>query len=80
MAIRSVFADNLKRARALRKLSQEDLAYEAGVERTYVGLLEREKNSPTIDMVERLAKVLKVRPYELLRPRTKFDAEGPAKS
>lgn len=68
MAIRSVFAENLKRVRAQRKLSQESLALKAGVERTYIGLLERKKNSPTIDMVERLAKVLKVRPDELLRP------------
>lgn len=68
MAIRSVFAENLKRIRAQRKLSQESLALKAGVERTYIGLLERRRNSPTIDMVERLAKVLKVRPDELLRP------------
>lgn len=68
MAIRSVFAENLKRIRAQRKLSQEGLALKAGVERTYIGLLERRRNSPTIDMVERLAKVLKVRPDELLRP------------
>jgi len=68
MAIRSVFAENLKRVRTQQGISQENLALKAGVERTYIGLLERKKNSPTIDMVEKLAKVLKVRPDELLRP------------
>jgi len=67
MAIRSVFSENLKRIRAQQGISQETLALKAGVERAYIGLLERKKNSPTIDMVEKLAKVLKVRPDELLR-------------
>ena len=68
MAIRSVFVANLKRLRAERKLSQERLALKANLARAYVGLIERKKSSPTIDVVERLAKVLKVRPDELLRP------------
>jgi len=71
MVIRRVFAKNLKRIRALRQISQEALALEAGIERTYVGLLEREKSSPTIDMVAKLAAVLKVRPDELLKPTAK---------
>lgn len=71
MAIRTVFAQNLKRIRALREYSQERLAIEANVERAYIGLLEREKSSPTIDMLEKLAKVLDVAPDELLRPLSK---------
>jgi transcriptional regulator with XRE-family HTH domain len=69
MAIRSVFAENLKRIRAQQKISQETLALKAGVERAYIGLIERKKSSPTIDMVEKIAKALEVRPDELLRPR-----------
>lgn len=67
MVIRRVFAKNLRRIRALRELSQEALALEAGVERTYIGLLEREKSSPTIDMVAKLARVLEVDPSELIK-------------
>jgi transcriptional regulator with XRE-family HTH domain len=67
MAIRTVFADNLKRIRAQQGISQETLALKAGVERSYIGLLERKKSSPTIDMLEKLGKVLKVKPDELLR-------------
>jgi len=67
MAIRSIFAENLKRIRAERGISQETLALKAGMARAYIGLLERKKSSPTIDAVERLAKVLKVKPDELLK-------------
>jgi transcriptional regulator with XRE-family HTH domain len=68
MAIQSVFAENLKCIRAQQKISQETLALKADVERAYIGLLERKKSSPTIDMVEKLAKVLMVTPDELLKP------------
>jgi transcriptional regulator with XRE-family HTH domain len=67
MAIRAVFSENLKRIRQQQGLSQERLALKAGMARAYIGLLERKKSSPTIDVVERLAKTLKVKPDELLR-------------
>lgn len=35
------------------------LAYDAGVDRAYVGGLERQTQNPTIDLLERLARVLK---------------------
>jgi transcriptional regulator with XRE-family HTH domain len=41
-------------------LSQEKLATLAGLDRNYVGKLEREQNSPTIDTVEVLAVALGV--------------------
>ena len=67
MAIRAVFAENLKRIRAAQGISQETLALKAGVERAYIGLIERKKSSPTIDMLEKIAKVLKVKPDELIK-------------
>ncbi len=71
MEIRRVFAENLKRYRKLAGLSQEDLALNASVERAYVSLLERQLNSPTIDMVSKLSKAVGVEPYELLVPPSK---------
>lgn len=67
MAIRAVFAENLKRIRAEQGLSQERLALKAGVARAYIGLLERKKSSATLDLIEKLAKVLKVKPEEFLK-------------
>jgi transcriptional regulator with XRE-family HTH domain len=48
-------------------LSQEELADRAGVNRNYVGMVEREENAPTVDVLEQLAGALNVEPIELLR-------------
>jgi transcriptional regulator with XRE-family HTH domain len=64
--IRTIFAENLKRLRLEKDMSQENLALKAGVERAYIGLIERQKSSPTIDMVAKLARVLEVEPSKLL--------------
>jgi transcriptional regulator with XRE-family HTH domain len=68
MSIREVLARNLKRCRAERGLSQEELAHRANIDRTYVSSLERMQYGATIDVVESLARVLEVEPFELLRP------------
>jgi transcriptional regulator with XRE-family HTH domain len=41
-----------------RGLSQEGLAYDADVDRSYVGGLEREEENPTVEVLDRLAKTL----------------------
>ena len=58
-------AANLRRLRKERGLSQEELAHRAGVNRNYPGMIERLEHSPTIDVVERLCRVLKIEPSEL---------------
>lgn len=67
MHIREVFARNLRRLRNDRGLSQETLADQAGVNRTYVSDLERGVYSATIDMVDKLGTELGVEAAELLR-------------
>jgi transcriptional regulator with XRE-family HTH domain len=67
MKLRSTVAKNMRRLRHARRLSQEELADRAGINRNYVGMLEREEHSATIDMLEKLADVLKVDPVEFLR-------------
>lgn len=68
MSIREVLARNLRRYRAERGLSQEELAHRADVDRTYVSSLERMQYGASVDVVESLAKVLEVAPHELLTP------------
>lgn len=68
MSIREVLARNLRRYRAERGLSQEELAYRADIDRTYVSSLERMQYGASVDVVESLANVLDVAPFELLRP------------
>lgn len=61
-------ARNLRRLRAERGLTQEQLAERAGLNRNYVGMIEREENSPTTDTLQKLAEVLQVDPVALLAP------------
>lgn len=60
MKARALVAWNLRRIRVRREVSQERLAFDAGVDRAYVGKLERQTENPTIDLLERLAKTLAV--------------------
>jgi len=52
---RRIFAENLRKARLAKKLSQEDLAELAHLHRTYVGSVERAERNVSIDNMERLA-------------------------
>ena len=67
MDIREVFARNLRKARSAKGLSQETLAHEANIDRTYVSALERSEYSATIDMVAKLANALGVDASALLQ-------------
>ena len=74
MEIREVFAQNLRTLRQAKGLSQEELAHEAGIDRTYISALERNMYNASIDVVDRLAQVLGVEAAELLK-RSPSDTE-----
>jgi len=59
---------NLRRLRIPRGWSQEDLALEADIDRTYLSKLEREVDNPTLAILEKLATALEVHISELLAP------------
>ena len=65
--MRETVATNLRRLRQVKNLSQEELADRAGINRNYVGMLEREQHAATIDMLEKLADVLEADPVEFFR-------------
>ena len=67
MSLREIVATNLRRLRHAKSMSQEELADRAGINRNYVGMLEREQHAATIDMLEKLAVVLEADPVELFR-------------
>jgi transcriptional regulator with XRE-family HTH domain len=66
MKLRRTVARNLRRLRQKHGLSQEELADRAGLNRNYVGMIEREENAPTVDALEQLAKALDINAAELL--------------
>jgi len=63
---RRAFGKRLRELRIKVGISQEKLAELADLHRNYVGLLERGLQSPSLNTICRLAKALKVKPYELL--------------
>lgn len=65
MSLREVLAKNLRQQRKQLKISQEALADEAGLHRTYVGAIERAERNVSLDNVEKLARALKCNPAEL---------------
>jgi transcriptional regulator with XRE-family HTH domain len=66
MSVGETVAKNIRRLRVERGLSQEELASLVNINRNYVGMIERQENSPTIAMIERIAKALDVEPTKLL--------------
>lgn len=51
---------NLRRVRVAQGLSQERLAADAGVDRAYLGGLERQAENPTVDLLDKVAEALAV--------------------
>src|SRR5258708_34394334 len=60
MDLRDVFATNLRRLRNAKGLSQDDLAYEAEVSRSYLSQLEKGSFYASLKIIGRLAEVLDV--------------------
>lgn len=65
MDIIKVFAYNVKKYRTLIGLSQEAFAEKAGLHRTYISAVEREKRSIALDNVQKIADALEIETYLL---------------
>jgi transcriptional regulator with XRE-family HTH domain len=67
MDIRRQLGLNMQRLRRQKGWSQEELAFEAELHRTYVSGVERGVRNPTVMIVARIARALGVAPAVLLR-------------
>jgi transcriptional regulator with XRE-family HTH domain len=63
-----IFGRNVRRLREEAGLSQEQLAFEAGMKRSYLSDLERGTRNPSVRALGRLAVTLSVSPSQLLEP------------
>jgi transcriptional regulator with XRE-family HTH domain len=60
--LNTVFGAQLRSARKTAHLTQEELAFRAGLDRTYISLLERGLKSPTLTTFFQLCRVLDQQP------------------
>jgi transcriptional regulator with XRE-family HTH domain len=71
MDLRKTFADNLRRLRYAKGLSQAGVAHEAGITRPYLNKLETGTFNASLDTIAKLAAALGVRPAKLLELQAK---------
>ena len=71
MDLRDTFAANLRRIRNAKGMSQDELAYEANMSRSYLSELERGAFNASLNVIARLAAALAVEPAEFLKLPTK---------
>ena len=64
--LRTALARQIRSVRIRRGISQEELAFRAGLHRTYISLVERSKKSLTVDSLARIASALDIKPSQLL--------------
>ena len=67
--IRAVLAVNILSLRSGKGWSQEALAFEAGLHRTFIAHVERHARNISLDNLDKIAAALQVATYELLVPR-----------
>jgi len=66
MDIRKQIGLNIRKKREGLGLSQEALAHESGIHRTYISGLERGVRNPTVTIIQSIAVALNIRPSKLL--------------
>ncbi len=64
--IRKRFGKKVRELRRAKGLSQEELAFRAGIHQNYLGGVERGERNPALDNIAGIAKALGVTPGELL--------------
>jgi len=61
------FGDRVRQLREAKKLSQEQLAFKAGIHRTYIGGIERGERNPALKNIAAIADALDVSLSELFK-------------
>ncbi|PFU22993.1 transcriptional regulator [Bacillus anthracis] len=66
MKIEQAFGIVLQKERIKQNISQETLAFNSGLDRTYISLLERGKRKPTINTLFSITYALKLQPHKII--------------
>jgi transcriptional regulator with XRE-family HTH domain len=67
MDIRKKFGDKVKFLRKEKNLSQEELAHNSTIDRTYISDIEKGERNVSLVIVEKLAKALEIEVFELFK-------------
>jgi len=67
MSILTVIGENIRNYRKKMGISQEELGAIAGLDRTYIGSVERGERNVSALNIEKIAKALKIKPENLLQ-------------
>ncbi len=77
-SMEEAFGREIRKARESLRKSQESVAFDAEVHRTYISMIERGQKSPTLGVILRLARALNVKPSELVRrAEVRFEKSNP---
>ncbi len=66
-SIQKEFGKKVRKLRTASGYSQESLAFECGLHRTYIGCVERGEKNIALANIEKIAKALKVEIYQLFK-------------
>ncbi len=66
--VREVLAVNIIRLRAAKGWSQEALAFECGLHRTFIAHVERKSRNLSLDNIDKIAAAFSVETWQLLKP------------
>lgn len=71
----TAMAENMRRLRKIKHLTQEELAYRAGLHPYFIGLIERKVKAPSLRSVDKIARALAVSVAELVTDEGQTDVE-----
>lgn len=63
----AIFGKRVREIRKAKNLSQLELADKVGIDRSYMGFLERGERNPSLEVITKIARALNVTPDELLK-------------
>ena len=65
-AVSKKIGENIRQIREKKNITQENLALEAGLNRAYIGYIERGERNPSTETMVKIAQALKISPKDLL--------------
>lgn len=65
--IKQIIGKTVKAIRIKKGLSQEDLAHECNVDRSYISMIEVGRNEPSVTKIFELCKGLKIKPSDFFK-------------